>query len=701
MRMQQLGEQREEWKKNHQQLFIRLQALDEAETGSGRLAKQGERLFQRHQTLYNHVAAVDQKLRLLNDFIARRAEDLEHEKEQAYRETLAMSLAEGLTEGEPCPVCGALHHLRPAARPKQAADEQGIKKAIKGYRQALAGTAERQKQAAIWSAQLEGQAAALVELFGSHRPKAIEPETAGDTVDFGKWETAGIEPALKETAIEMKGLHQDIIELNEAITSLSAEKRVLDAKKAKLESESLFFEEQKQKIEQDALKAKEWVEGRKKEWPDIFPPYDDVEKASEKIKKSADEQTEQIKRRIKEKKNAKTRADEQMLACQEAYNQLSVQMNEIKGMLKAAEESRASEVERLTAIGISEQSPIEKNLQAIEKQLENLKETEEMGYQKWQEKQAVRFENEKAYTNAFTRYERAVERNRQSAQKWAERIAATCFSKREDVLKAHLPDDVYLKYEQQVSEYERKSAFAASNLRKLSEQLKDRKIAKSDYEQTQADVNALKSIVEELLGRCGALGKELEKMEENHVLYRQLEAERKEIQAHTDELAQLQQVFRGNGFVEFIAEEQLHHVCLAASKRLGDLTHGRYALEVDTAGGFVIRDDANGGLRRPVSSLSGGETFLTSLALALSLSEQIQLRGDVPLQFFFLDEGFGTLDPALLDTVVTSLEKLHMNRLAIGVISHVPELRDRLPRKLVVEPAEPSGRGSRVHLEIL
>lgn len=141
-------------------------------------------------------------------------------------------------------------------------------------------------------------------------------------------------------------------------------------------------------------------------------------------------------------------------------------------------------------------------------------------------------------------------------------------------------------------------------------------------------------------------------------------------------------------------------VSRAASERLGQLTRQRYALEVDSGGGFVIRDDANGGVRRPVTTLSGGETFLTSLALALALSAQIQLKGIYPLQFFFfLDEGFGTLDQDLLETVITALEKLHMDKLTVGVISHVPELKARLPRKLIVHPAEPSGSGSRIVME--
>ncbi|WJH33023.1 hypothetical protein N6H14_22865 [Paenibacillus sp. CC-CFT747] len=160
-------------------------------------------------------------------------------------------------------------------------------------------------------------------------------------------------------------------------------------------------------------------------------------------------------------------------------------------------------------------------------------------------------------------------------------------------------------------------------------------------------------------------------------------------------------MLRGNAFVEFIAEEQLMQVSRAASERLSQLTRQRYALEVDSSGGFIIRDDANGGIKRPVSTLSGGETFLTSLALALALSTQIQLSGQYPLEFFFLDEGFGTLDPELLETVVGALEKLHMDKLTVGVISHVPELKARLHRRLVVTAAEPSGAGSTIRLESL
>jgi exonuclease SbcC len=207
----------------------------------------------------------------------------------------------------------------------------------------------------------------------------------------------------------------------------------------------------------------------------------------------------------------------------------------------------------------------------------------------------------------------------------------------------------------------------------------------------------------EAAGAQQALGvarEALARMRERHERWQALQGRREEGRALRDALGDLQGVLRGGAFVAFVAEEQLRGVALDASARLGQLTHFRYALEVDAQGAFCVRDDWGGGARRPVTTLSGGETFLASLALALALSSQIQLRGRHPLQFFFLDEGFGTLDPEALDTAMAALERLEAERVHIGVISHVPEVRARLARRVIVEPAEPGGRGTLLRLEM-
>ena len=148
--------------------------------------------------------------------------------------------------------------------------------------------------------------------------------------------------------------------------------------------------------------------------------------------------------------------------------------------------------------------------------------------------------------------------------------------------------------------------------------------------------------------------------------------------------------------MEFIAAEYLQDVCLAASKTLLSVTNGRYFLRYDKE--FKVGDNRNGGELRAVKTLSGGETFLVSLSLALSLSAAIFQKSSRPIEFFFLDEGFGTLDGELVDTVMDVLTKLSRD-FAVGVISHVEELKTRVENKILVTPADET-HGSNVKIVV-
>ena len=191
---------------------------------------------------------------------------------------------------------------------------------------------------------------------------------------------------------------------------------------------------------------------------------------------------------------------------------------------------------------------------------------------------------------------------------------------------------------------------------------------------------------------------DLTKMEENLSIIKKLVNEKKSLSHRESLLKELEKLVQANKMVEFVATSQLRYVAAEASKRLKSITRGRYALELDIDGSFVMRDDFNGGLRRSTNSLSGGETFLTSLSLALALSSQIQLKGKNQLEFFFLDEGFGTLDSEFLDIVMTSLESLRSDKLCVGIISHVEEIKNRVPIKLMVTGAN-LGEGTKVQIE--
>ena len=162
-------------------------------------------------------------------------------------------------------------------------------------------------------------------------------------------------------------------------------------------------------------------------------------------------------------------------------------------------------------------------------------------------------------------------------------------------------------------------------------------------------------------------------------------------------LTDLSKLTEGNRFVEYMAENQLEYIAEDASVRLKNISGGRYALELFD-GEFIIRDDFCGGIRRKPSTLSGGETFLTSFSLALALSSRIQMKNSASLNFFFLDEGFGTLDKNTIDVVMKYLERLSGGGMSVGIITHVEEVKERLPVRLVVEAAVPGEHGSRVSI---
>lgn len=156
-----------------------------------------------------------------------------------------------------------------------------------------------------------------------------------------------------------------------------------------------------------------------------------------------------------------------------------------------------------------------------------------------------------------------------------------------------------------------------------------------------------------------------------------------------DLIGQLKSLIRDNKFMEYIANEHLVNISRAASRTLIELTDGRYYLSY-TDNNFCVGDNYNGGELRKVKTLSGGETFLVSLSLALALSATICRRSLKSIEFFFLDEGFGTLDGDLIDTVLGALEKLKNENFSIGLISHVEELKHRISSKILVSKATES-----------
>lgn len=250
-----------------------------------------------------------------------------------------------------------------------------------------------------------------------------------------------------------------------------------------------------------------------------------------------------------------------------------------------------------------------------------------------------------------------------------------------------------------IKEYEERLHSVQENIQRLQRNMKGQSIDKKQWDNIQEKLAVESKKLEEINKSLIEKNTLREDMRIKLKGLKKALEEEKAIEHQRALLKDLEGLFQGNVFVEFISMGQLRYIAREASQQLKKITRGRYALELDNKGNFIMRDDFNGGVRRGTQTLSGGETFLTSLSLALALSSHIQLKGKAPLEFFFLDEGFGTLDHELLEVVMGSLEKLHSDRLSVGLISHVEELKQRIPRKLIVTPAMAGVSGTKITLE--
>ena len=147
------------------------------------------------------------------------------------------------------------------------------------------------------------------------------------------------------------------------------------------------------------------------------------------------------------------------------------------------------------------------------------------------------------------------------------------------------------------------------------------------------------------------------------------------------------------GLEGFVLRGYLHHVVHQANLRLQSLSGGRYQLILATEaldgrgewGLDLTVSDAHTGEQRAVTSLSGGETFYTSLSLALGLSDVLSNRGAASINSVFIDEGFGSLDSSVIDLTIDVLSQLGADGVTVGVITHVDAVRDALPAGLIVE----------------
>jgi len=150
-------------------------------------------------------------------------------------------------------------------------------------------------------------------------------------------------------------------------------------------------------------------------------------------------------------------------------------------------------------------------------------------------------------------------------------------------------------------------------------------------------------------------------------------------------------LFKGAGFVQYVSSIYLKQLCDNANIRFHRMTRNQLSLQINDKNEFEIIDYLNEGKTRSVKTLSGGQSFQVSLSLALALAESVQSQAVSDRNFFFIDEGFGTQDPESVSLVFDTLNNLRNDNRIVGIISHVEELKEKIPISLNITKNEETG----------
>jgi len=621
-----------------------------------------------------------------------RFRNLDHEYQQMQRINMAAILSKELEDGKPCPVCGSKHHPRIGGAEFPMEE---MKKLEQQRDTANKELMERKGTLASLQAKLDGITAQLHQKEKALKEKE-QRRMGRDVHDLEKrWEDLNRQFREMGEKIDIWERRQE--QLRKAIDQLNEELSELKAQKASKETGLATEDNVLLSLKMEYENALQNLEENKKAYEKVKQALG-LNNIAAKIQeiREQDHKLEVMRRREEEVRTLLDKWTKELEDNRRQITDLEIQKTREEEGWKEKQrvvDERYKELHRITE-GKEAVSYLEEISGQIEKIQSEWIELERSYRQINQEKEEL----SQAYLTAIENSRMSKEDLEKEIGELDRMIEERGFSTKEEVLEKYLSQDEMDTLDGEINRYRDELKIVHDRISAIEEKLKGQRISEEDWMEIQQRRKSLKEELEETIERRISLETKKEEIRRRLREKLDIEAAYKALDHECGLLNELMSLLQGKKFVDYIAQRQLRIIAHEASRRLKEITRGRYALELDSEGNFIMRDDFNGGARRPTHTLSGGETFVTSLSLALALSSHIQL-GKAVLEFFFLDEGFGSLDEELLNVVISSLEQLQREQLSVGLISHVEELRHRIPRKLLVHPAVPGVRGTRVEME--
>lgn len=617
-----------------------------------------------------------------------------------------------LKEGEPCPVCGSLEHPFAANLPPEVAT---AKERLAVVKEESTDLQKNQKEADrkidVLKDRILVSEKRLKELRKNldlaEEELTLKCGRAGLTREGVTEEAAAVLITKKESLlIDIK---KRIAKARDAESKAAAAKEKIAGTTEELHRAEMVFSNAQTKFESAKSLLAQAQTGREKArteleqfWRKTAKEYGSVITDGELFAHNP----ELFKRWI-----AKAAKYEELLeSCREIENSLAIKKGTLPGLVESVERLEKSSREKSDQAAELQTELKTKQLQrdklfgtklveierkAYERLLSQLAEAKDQAYENLSTARSVQAAAEQRLKTAEQRSAEA-EKNLLSAKtEWTDALKKEKFESEEDWRRARLDSEAINALHKEITDYKAQSRSAADRFSEADKKLAEKesqKLTDKSLEVLEAEKREASAEKEKLLEQKGELQKELKTDEEARIKRAGIEDELKKLKhqvAVWDRLNTLVGSSSGDKYRRYVQSLVLLTLLKNANVELTKL-HSRYRL-AKGGGDMEIKviDSDLADQERPTDNLSGGETFIVSLALALGLAQMAS--NNVRIDSLFLDEGFGTLDDDSLEKALNALSSLNAQGKTVGLISHVDQIKERIPSKIVVKRSAQPG----------
>ena len=617
-----------------------------------------------------------------------------------------------LKEGEPCPVCGSLEHPFAANLPPEVAT---AKERLAVVKEESTNLQKNQKEADrkidVLKDRILVSEKRLKELRKNldlaEEELKLKCDIAGLAREGVTEKAAAVLITKKESLLT--DIKKRIVKARDAESKAAAAKEKIAGTTEELHRAEMVFSNAQTKFESAKSLLAQAQTGREKArteleqfWRKTAKEYGSVITDGELFAHNP----ELFKRWI-----AKAAKYEELLeSCREIENSLAIKKGTLPGLVESVERLEKSSREKSDQAAELQTELKTKQLQrdklfgtklveierkAYERLLSQLAEAKDQAYENLSKARSVQAAAEQRLKTAEQRSAEA-EKNLLSAKtEWTDALKKEKFESEEDWRRARLDSEAINALHKEITDYKAQSRSAADRFSEADKKLAEKesqKLTDKSLEVLEAEKREASAEKEKLLEQKGELQKELKTDEEARIKRAGIEDELKKLKhqvAVWDRLNTLVGSSSGDKYRRYVQSLVLLTLLKNANVELTKL-HSRYRL-AKGGGDMEIKviDSDLADQERPTDNLSGGETFIVSLALALGLAQMA--INNVRIDSLFLDEGFGTLDDDSLEKALNALSSLNAQGKTVGLISHVDQIKERIPSKIVVKRSAQPG----------